>query len=150
MNQHYIPPKCLIFFSFFLFLVLSISAQEMLVGSYNIRYKNWNDSVQGNMWSKRCQVICDQVNFMAPVIFGTQEVLYSQLLDMHKALDGYDYIGIGRDDGKHGGEHEAIFTKKTNSNSLTTATSGSTRRPTSPLWVGTQPASVYALGASFQ
>lgn len=112
MNQHYIPPKCLIFFSFFLFLVLSVSAQEMLVGSYNIRYKNWNDSVQGNMWSKRCQVICDQVNFMAPVIFGTQEVLYSQLLDMHKALDGYDYIGIGRDDGKHGGEHEAIFYKK--------------------------------------
>jgi len=31
---------------------------------------------------------------------------------MQNALDGYDYIGIGRDDGKHGGEHEAIFFKK--------------------------------------
>lgn len=89
-----------------------LSAQEMLVGSYNIRYKNWNDSVQGNVWAKRCQVICDQLNFMAPVIFGTQEVLYGQLQDMKKALDGYDYIGIGRDDGKRGGEHEAIFYKK--------------------------------------
>ena len=49
---------------------------------------------------------------MAPEIFGTQEVLYVQLQDMKKALDGYDYIGIGRDDGQHGGEHEAIFYKK--------------------------------------
>ena len=112
MNKPSIIPKRLIFFSFFLLLILSVSAQEMLVGSYNIRYKNWNDSVQGNLWPKRCQVICDQVNFMAPDIFGAQEVLYGQLLDMLKALDGYDYIGIGRDDGQHGGEHEAIFYKK--------------------------------------
>lgn len=95
-----------------LLVTLTLSAQEMLVGSYNIRYKNWNDSVQGEMWPKRCQVICDQVNFMAPDIFGTQEVLYEQLVDMQKALDGYDYIGIGRDDGKRAGEHEAIFYKK--------------------------------------
>ena len=91
---------------------LQLAAQDMLVGSYNIRYKNWNDSVQGNQWPKRCQVICDQLNFMAPDIFGAQEVLYGQLQDMLNALDGYDYIGIGRDDGEHGGEHEAIFYKK--------------------------------------
>ena len=91
---------------------LQLSAQQMLVGSYNIRYKNWNDSVQGEHWQKRCQVICDQVNFMSPDIFGTQEVLWEQLQDMKKALDGYDFIGIGRDDGERGGEHEAIFYKK--------------------------------------
>lgn len=91
---------------------LQLSAQQMLVGSYNIRYKNANDSINGEVWTKRCQVICDQVSFMAPDIFGTQEVLYPQLQDMKKALDGYDYIGIGRDDGKRGGEHEAIFYKK--------------------------------------
>ena len=97
----------------FTFIVasLQLSAQQMLVCSYNIRYKNWNDSVQGEIWQKRCQVICDQVNFMAPEIFGTQEVLYVQLQDMKKALDGYDYIGIGRDDGERAGEHEAIFYK---------------------------------------
>jgi endonuclease/exonuclease/phosphatase family metal-dependent hydrolase len=82
-----------------------------MVGSYNIRYKNWNDSVQGNVWNKRCQVICDQLNFMAPDVFGAQEVLYGQLQDMKEALDGYDYIGIGRDDGERAGEHEAIFYK---------------------------------------
>ena len=92
--------------------VFQLNAQEILVGSYNIRYKNWNDSVQGNQWPKRCQVICDQVNFIAPVIFGAQEVLHGQLHDMLAALDGYDYIGIGRDDGKQAGEYEPIFYKK--------------------------------------
>jgi endonuclease/exonuclease/phosphatase family metal-dependent hydrolase len=102
----------LLFIALFSFLALSVSAQEMLVGSYNIRYKNRNDSLNGNVWTKRCQVICDQVNFMNPLIFGTQEVLYGQLQDMKRGLDGYDYIGIGRDDGERGGEHEAIFYKK--------------------------------------
>ena len=102
--------KKLLFFALIV-ASLHLSAQQMLVGSYNIRYKNANDSINGEVWTKRCQVICDQVNFMAPEIFGTQEVLYVQLQDMKKALDGYDYIGIGRDDGLHGGEHEAIFYK---------------------------------------
>ena len=103
--------KKLLFLTLFIILMLAVPAQEMLVGSYNIRYKNRNDSLNGNVWTKRCQVICDQVNFMAPDIFGAQEVLYGQLQDMKQALDGYDYIGIGRDDGKRAGEHEAIFFK---------------------------------------
>ena len=103
--------KKLLLFSLIFVASLQLSAQDMLVGTYNIRYKAWNDSVQGEIWQKRCQVICDQVNFMAPEIFGTQEVLYVQLQDMQKALDGCDYIGIGRDDGHHGGEHEAVFYK---------------------------------------
>lgn len=90
--------------------VTSISAQ-LLVGSYNIRYKNGGDSIKGNVWTKRCQVICDQVNFMSPDIFGAQEVLYGQLNDMLARLDGYDYIGVGRDDGKQTGEYAAIFYK---------------------------------------
>ena len=112
MKNYAVCWKSLLTFGFFLVFAISVSAQEMLVGSYNIRYKNWNDSLQGDVWTKRCQVICDQLNFMAPVIFGTQEVLYGQLCDMQKSLDGYDYIGIGRDDGLRGGEHEAIFYKK--------------------------------------
>ena len=103
--------KKLLLFALIIVASLQLSAQEMLVGSYNIRYKNANDSINGEVWTKRCQVICDQVNFMAPEIFGTQEVLYVQLQDMKKALDGYDYIGIGRDDGERAGEHEAIFYK---------------------------------------
>ena len=101
------------FFIFILLAVLgtaSLSAQ-MLVGSYNIRLKLSDDSINGNVWTKRCQVLCDQVNFMSPDIFGAQEVLHVQLMDMLACLDGYDYIGVGRDDGKTGGEYSAIFYK---------------------------------------
>ena len=104
--------KKLTLFLLLLLVSFQLSAQQLLVGSYNIRYKNEKDRFQGDAWSKRCQVICDQVNFMAPDIFGAQEVLFSQLQDMKQALDGYDHIGIGRDDGKHAGEHAAIFYKK--------------------------------------
>lgn len=90
--------------------VVQLSAQ-MLVGSYNIRYKNNGDSASGNGWTKRCQVICDQVNFMSPEVFGAQEVLHGQLVDMLDRLDGYDYIGVGRDDGHQQGEYAAIFYK---------------------------------------
>lgn len=102
-----------IVFSLLLIALVSFSlSAQLLVGSYNIRYKNGGDSVNGNVWEKRCQVICDQVNFMAPDIFGTQEVLHGQLIDMQAQLDGYDYIGVGRDDGKTQGEYEAIFYKR--------------------------------------
>ena len=102
--------RCSLFISLALLAALSLSAQ-MLVGSYNIRYKNSGDSVKGNVWEKRCQVICDQVNFISPDIFGTQEVLHGQLLDMLDRLDGYDYIGVGRDDGAKAGEYAAVLYK---------------------------------------
>lgn len=88
------------------------AAQPMLVGSYNIRCQNASDSVHGDVWSKRCQVLCDQVNFISPDIFGAQEVLHRQLGDLLRGLDGYDYIGVGRDDGHMAGEYAAIFYKK--------------------------------------
>ena len=91
---------------------MHLTAQDLLVGTYNIRNKNQHDSINGEVWSKRCQVMCDQLNFMDPDIFGAQEVLWPQLQDMLKSLDGYDYIGIGRDDGQRAGEFEAIFYKK--------------------------------------
>lgn len=101
------------FLTLFVFLSFSqLMSAQMLVGTYNIRYKNQGDSVKGERWSKRCQVICDQINFMSPDIFGAQEVLHSQLVDMLNGLDGYDYIGVGRDDGKTGGEYAAVFYKK--------------------------------------
>lgn len=87
----------------------TIVAQELYVASYNIRYQNDDDAKKGNGWNQRCPVICAQLNFEHPDIFGTQEVLKSQLDDLQRLLPEYDYIGVGREDGKHGGEHEAIF-----------------------------------------
>ena len=95
-----------------LFFPVEVMAQQLLVGSYNLRNKNDGDSIKGEVWSKRCQVICDQVNFVAPAILGTQELLHGQIVDMLPALDGYDYIGVARDDGAMKGEYSAIFYKK--------------------------------------
>lgn len=91
---------------------MAMSAQSLFVGSYNIRYHNSGDDRNGNVWKTRCKVICDQVNFESPDIFGAQEVLHAQLGDLLGALDGYDYIGVGRDNGKTKGEYAAIFYKK--------------------------------------
>lgn len=98
--------------AFLLVAVAHVLSAQMLVGTYNIRYKNDSDSLKGEVWSKRCQVMCDQLNFMSPDIFGAQEVLHVQLIDLLKGLDGYDYIGVGRDDGGQAGEYAAIFYKK--------------------------------------
>ena len=95
-----------------LLLSCSLSAQQLYVGTYNIRYNNPNDEKEGNAWAQRCPQLCDFIKFEQPEIFGTQEVLVDQLHDLMKGLDGYGYIGVGRDDGKEKGEYAAIFYKK--------------------------------------
>ena len=97
---------------FAMLLCCSLSAQRLYVGTYNIRYNNPNDEKESNAWTQRCSHLCDFINFEQPEIFGTQEVLVDQLYDLIKGLDGYDYIGVGRDDGKEKGEYAAIFYKK--------------------------------------
>lgn len=80
------------------------------MGTYNIRNNGNNGDVErGNGWNQRLSVICDQVNFEQPDIFGTQEVLIGQVHDLENGLPGYAHIGVGRDDGKEGGEHECIW-----------------------------------------
>jgi endonuclease/exonuclease/phosphatase family metal-dependent hydrolase len=79
------------------------------VGTYNLRYANHGDSVEGNGWGQRCPVIAQLIRYHGFDIFGTQEGLIGQLTDLEAALPGYKYIGVGRDDGKEAGEHSAIF-----------------------------------------
>ena len=79
------------------------------VASYNLRNANGSDSAHGNGWGQRYPVIAQMVQYHDFDIFGTQECFIHQLNDMKKALPGYDFIGVGRDDGKQKGEHAAIF-----------------------------------------
>ena len=62
--------------------------------------------------SYRYPVIADLIHFHDFDIFGAQEVLHDQLTDMLAALPDYDYIGVGRDDGKEKGEYSPIFYKR--------------------------------------
>ena len=90
-------------------LLANVKAQGFNVGSYNLRYANRGDSARGNGWGLRYPVIVNMIQFHGFDIFGTQEGLYPQLEDLVQHLPGYAYIGIGRDDGQHAGEHSAIF-----------------------------------------
>ena len=88
-----------------------LSAQELYLGEFNIRNDNAKDAAAGNGWAVRCPVVCDILKVESFDIFGTQEVLHNQLGDMLAALPDYDYIGVGRNDGKTSGEYAAIFYK---------------------------------------
>lgn len=93
-------------------LSMTLSAQNLFVGTYNIRNNGSNgDEQRGNGWSQRLSVVCGQILFEQPDIFGTQEVLHNQVMDLKRELTGYDYIGVGRDDGKEAGEYECIWYK---------------------------------------
>ena len=100
-----------IIYSFLCLLcALSLSAAEhMIIGTYNIRNANKGDSINGNGWGQRSPYIAQLVQFHGFDIFGTQEGKYHQLQDLKRMMPGYDYIGVGRDDGKQGGEYSAIF-----------------------------------------
>lgn len=98
--------------SIFIFLILNISltAQELKVMTYNIRYATVNDGE--NQWEKRKEFVSSQLRFFAPDIFGIQEGLERQVDYLKEKLEKYDYVGVGRDDGKSKGEYCAIFYQK--------------------------------------
>jgi endonuclease/exonuclease/phosphatase family metal-dependent hydrolase len=99
-------------FLLFIICVNTVSAQELKVATYNIRYKNNGDKRDGNGWDLRGPVIADMIKFHDFDIFGAQEVLNEQLNDLSKSLPDYEHIGVGRDNGKEAGEYAPIFFKK--------------------------------------
>jgi endonuclease/exonuclease/phosphatase family metal-dependent hydrolase len=88
----------------------SASAQLIHVMTYNIRYDNPGDSI--NQWGNRKQKVFQLLKKYNPDILGVQEALYHQLIDIQGGLNGYSWVGVGRDDGKQKGEYSAIFYKK--------------------------------------
>lgn len=79
------------------------------VASYNLRYNTANDGV--NAWPNRKENVKGLIRFHEFDIFGVQEALIGQLKDVAE-LTEFTFYGKGRDDGKEGGEHSAIFYKK--------------------------------------
>lgn len=86
-----------------------IMAHTFVMATYNIRLDNIGDTKNGNGWKQRCPYVTKLIRFHGFDIFGTQEGFLNQLEDMKAQLPGFDYIGVGRDDGKKKGEHSAIF-----------------------------------------
>ncbi len=75
--------------------------------SYNIRYDNrWDKE---NLWSLRKNRLSQLLMDYDPSIFGIQEGLLNQVEWIDSTLRNYNYIGVGRDDGKGKGEFCAIY-----------------------------------------
>jgi endonuclease/exonuclease/phosphatase family metal-dependent hydrolase len=87
-------------------------AQQLSIGTYNLRYSNNGDSTAGNGWGQRYPQIANLIRFQDLDIFGTQEAKFHQLNELTDSLPGYKWFGAGRDDGQHGGEHSAVFYKQ--------------------------------------
>ena len=92
-----------------LLTIATINAQTTKVMSYNIRYDNPNDGE--NSWVNRKELLCSQLAFYEPDVFGIQEALPNQVQDISNALPKYTFVGIARD-GIGKGESSNIFFKK--------------------------------------
>ena len=91
---------------FLMFFALGFS-QDLTVMSFNIRLNVASD--KENAWTERKQDVADLLTYYHPDYFGVQEALPEQMKDIKNGLKNYDYIGVGRDDGKEKGEFSAIF-----------------------------------------
>ena len=81
---------------------------ELNVATFNLRMDTEKDGV--NAWPNRKEMVKGLIRFHDFDIFGTQEG-FKHMLDGVAELEGYAYIGAGRDDGEDAGEHSAIFYK---------------------------------------
>ena len=75
--------------------------------SFNIKYDNTSDTI--NNWNKRKASLAKLIQHYDADIIGIQEGLHNQVDYLNNALNGYSYVGVGRDDGQQKGEYSAIF-----------------------------------------
>ena len=85
---------------------------QIRYGTFNIRLIHPDDTQAGWGWAARRDRVTKYILDNDLEIVGMQEVLHPALMDMQERLKGYDYIGVGRTDGKEEGEYSCIFYKK--------------------------------------
>jgi len=80
---------------------------SLQIMSYNIRYNTPADGV--NAWPNRKARVAQLLNTHKADVMGFQEVLVDQLEDLRVSLPDYNYVGVGRDDGRSKGEYAPVF-----------------------------------------
>lgn len=80
------------------------------VMSFNIRYDTPNDGP--NAWPLRKDWVASLIRFHEADAIGVQEALLHMLTDLEQRLPGYGRVGVGRADGKEGGEFSAILFRR--------------------------------------
>lgn len=82
-------------------------AAPLTVMTFNIRVGFANDGE--NHWQKRRDMLFALLREQPADVIGLQEALYSQITEILEAVPGYEYVGVGRTDGRQGGEYAAIL-----------------------------------------
>ena len=77
--------------------------------TFNIRYATPNDGI--NQWENRKDYVAQTITFYEADLLGLQEATKPQVDYLAEKLSDYDWIGVGRDDGKEKGEYSPIFFK---------------------------------------
>lgn len=93
-----------------LFASSLVFSQDLKVMTYNIRLSLESD--KENSWNNRKDDALALMSYYHPDYFGVQEAVPQQMTDIKTTLTDYDYVGVGRDDGKNQGEYSAIFYDK--------------------------------------
>jgi endonuclease/exonuclease/phosphatase family metal-dependent hydrolase len=82
-------------------------ARRLRVMSFNVRYDA--DADEGARdWTARRDLVASVVRFHRPDVVGLQEPLAHQLRDLERRLPGYNWVGVGRDDGHEAGEFSPV------------------------------------------
>lgn len=77
--------------------------------TFNVRCIAAPDEKIGCSWEVRKDNVAQYVLDNNIDIVGMQEVTFKQLNDLRERLKGYDYVGVGRTDGKEKGEFTPVF-----------------------------------------
>ena len=96
-------------FLFWASMLLVVAQKQMNIITYNIRYNTPSD--MQNAWPNRRGSVIELLKRHKEDIFSVQEALYDQIMDLKDGMSGFDYVGVGRDDGEQAGEYSAIFYK---------------------------------------
>jgi endonuclease/exonuclease/phosphatase family metal-dependent hydrolase len=92
------------------------SCQENLnIMTFNVRYDELfyePGNTSSNNCANRKDFQASLLNFHQPDVIGMQEPLGHQVHFFDKALPGYKWVGVAREDGKNEGEYNPIFYKR--------------------------------------
>lgn len=92
--------------SFFVLIHTVSFAESIIFASWNVRFKNVQDSIEGNAWEKRVPNIANVVKFYNFDILNVQEPDPPEIADLENALPDYDCVKIDGED------YHPIFYKK--------------------------------------
>lgn len=92
--------------------VPALQQAPVKVLSYNIRCGSCEKPTDVNHWSRRKFLVADVIRQSGADLIGLQEAELFQVKDLVALLAEYDWVGVGRDDGKEQGESNAVLVRR--------------------------------------